>query len=221
MKLISVKSRYLRIVCAILFICISLSLVGCSAFNSTVTTKIDGMKWQVIAKIEELKLCDESGWSVPEGATVYKEQQEIKSYKTVGYVTKYRTEEYQEHVGYYLPTWRPRYETRTRTVSYQEPITEPVYATRYYYTIERWVFMKNVELGSGNDQNYDYPEYICSEKQRVKDIKYQYLVHLECDKSHVSHLVDKAVWENLSVGQEISGEKNQDGQVDVDWNRYR
>ena len=218
MKSISVKRTWLHIACIILLVSFILSLVGCS--NNTVTTKVDGMEWQVLARLEELKLCDESGWSVPEGGVVYKEQQEIKSYKTVGYVTKYRTEEYQEHVGYYLPTWRPRYETRTRTVSYQEPITEPVYATRYYYTIERWVFVKNVELGSGNNQNYDYPEYICSEKQRVKDIKYQYLVHLECDKNHISHVVDKETWDSLSIGLEVIGSKDKYGQIKVDWDNY-
>ena len=218
MKSISVKRIWFHIACIILLVSFILSLVGCS--NNTITTKIDGMEWQVVARLEELKLCDESGWRVPEGGVVYKEQQEIKSYKTVGYVTKYRTEEYQEHVGYYLPTWRPRYEIRTRTVSYQEPIAEPVYATRYYYTIERWVFIKNIELGSGNNQNYDYPEYICSEKQRVKDIKYQYLVHLECDKNYVSHIVDKETLESLSIGLEVTGSKDKYGQIKVDWDNY-
>lgn len=222
MKLISNNGRFCRFVCTILLIFVSMSLLGCNSSNiKTVTTKIDRMEWCVTAEIQHWTACNESGWEVPEGANVYKEQQEIKSYKIIGYETKYRVEEYKELVGYYRPTWRPRYETRTRKVAYQEAITEPIYATKYYYTIEKWVHLKNIELACGNDKNYDYPDYICAENERVYNIEYNYLVHLECDKSHVSHVVDKAVWENLSVGQEISGEKNQYGQVRIDWDGYR
>ena len=71
-----------------------------------------------------------------------------------------------------------------------------------------------------NNQNYDYPEYICSEKQRVKDIKYQYLVHLECDKKHISHVVDKETWDSLSIGLEVIGSKDKYGQIKVDWDNY-
>ena len=110
---------------------------------------------------------------------VYKEQEEIKSYKTIGYETKYKTEKYQEHVGYYLPTWRPKYETRTRTVSYKEPIKEPVYATKYYYTIDRWVHLKNVLLARGYDHNYDYPDYICNENERVNKVEFRYWFNFE------------------------------------------
>ncbi len=219
MKLISNNGSICRFVRTVFLILVCMSLVGCNI--KTVTTKIDSMQWCVSAEIQHWTTCNESGWEVPEGANIYKEQQEIQSYKIIGYETKYRVEEYQELVGYYRPTWRPIYVTSTRKVPYQEAITEPIYATKYYYTIERWVHLKNVELACGNDKNYNYSDYVCAENERVYNIEYKYLVHLECDKSHVSHIVDKTIWENLSVGQEISGEKNQYGQVDVDWNRYR
>ena len=59
--------------------------------------------------------------------------------------------------------------------------------------------------------------WLHGENERVHNVEYKYLVHLECDKSHVSHIVDKDKWESLKVGQEISGEKNQYGQINVDW----
>lgn len=116
----SIKGRFCRLACVIFILLVSLSFAWCnnSKFN-TVKTKIDSLEWRVTAEIQQWKSCDESGWEVPEGTSVYKEQEEIKSYKIVGYETKYSVEEYQDLVGYYRSTWRPRYETRTRTVSYQ------------------------------------------------------------------------------------------------------
>ena len=212
----SLREIVCRFVCIILIFIITLSFIGCND-SKVITTKIDSLEWTATADIQEWKSCDESGWEVPEGAIVYKEQEEIKSYKIVGYETKYRVEEYQELVGYYRPTWRPRYETRARTVAYQEAIKEPVYATKYYYTIDRWVHLKYVELARGYSQDYNYPDYICAENERVCNVEYKYLVHLVCDESHVSHIVDRDKWESLQVGQEISGKKNQYGCIHVDW----
>ena len=61
------------------------------------TVTIDNLSWDATAEIQEWKIAvEESGWELPEGATLIKEKQEAKSYKIVGYETKYRTEEYQE-----------------------------------------------------------------------------------------------------------------------------
>ena len=205
---------FCRFIFVIFILLITLSFAGCDVSKSiTSTAKIASLEWEAIAEIQELKPCDENGWEVPEGAIVYNEQEEIKSYNIVGYETKYRVEEYQELVGYYRPTWRPRYETRTRTVSYQEAIKEPVYATKYYYTIDRWVHLINVQLACGYDQNYNYPDYVCAENERVYNVEYRYLVRLEGEATHTAHIVDKDTWESLQVGQEISVEKNKHGVI--------
>ena len=209
---------FCRFACVIFIILVSLSFAGCDDSKSIIgTAKIASLEWRAIAEIQEWKSCDESGWEVPEGAIVYKEQEEIKSYETVGYETKYRVEEYRELVGYYLPTWRPRYETRTREVSYKEAIKEPVYATKYYYTINRWVHLKNVLLACGYDKDYNYPDYVCAENERVHNVEYEYWVKFECEESYIYHTVDRETWESLQVGQEISVEKNQYGISRVDW----
>ena len=209
---------FCKFACIIFIILVSLSFAGCDDSKIiTCTAKIDSLEWRAIAEIQEWKACDESGWEVPEGAIVYKEQEEIKSYKIVGYETKYRVEEYQELVGYIPRIWRPIYETRTRRVPYQEAIKEPVYATKYYYTIDRWVHLEYVLLACGYDQDYNYPDYVCAENERVHNVEYEYLVKFECDESHISHTVDRDTWESLQVGQEISVEKNQYGVIHVDW----
>lgn len=209
---------FCKFTCIAFILLIILSFTGCDGSKIiTNTTKIDSLEWTATAEIQEWKTCDESGWETSENAVIYKEQEEIKSYKIVGYETKYRIETYQELVGYYRPTWKPRYETKTRTVSYQEPIKEPVYATKYYYTIDRWVHLKYVRLTSGFDKNYYYPEYNCSENERVANVEYKYLVNFNFDGRDVAYVVDKEQWESLQVGQEISVEKNQYGVIRVDW----
>jgi hypothetical protein len=209
---------FCRFACVILFFLVSLSFTGCDDSKIlTGTTKIDSLEWMVIAEIQELRPCDDSGWEIPDGAVVYDEKEEIKSYKIVGYETKYKTEKYQELIGYYLPTWRPRYETRTRQVSYQEAIKEPIYATKYYYTIDRWVHSINVQLARGYTHDYSYPDYMCEENERVHNVEYTYLVKFTFDGREISYVVDRNKWESLQIGQEISVEKNQYGVIHVDW----
>ena len=213
----TVKANH-RFACAIFAFIVSLSFTGCNSSKTiTYTTKIDSLEWTAIAEIQEWKTCDESGWEVPEGAVVYKEQEEVKFYKIVGYETKSRTEEYQEKVGYYLPTWRPKYETRTRTISYQEPIKEPVYATKYYYTIERWVHTKNAQLGHGYNKDCSYDEYVCAENERVDCVEETYTVWFKVGDHWQGCYVEKEHWESLQVGQEIAVEKNQYGIIHVNW----
>jgi hypothetical protein len=77
--------------------------------------------------------------------------------------------------------------------------------------------LKHVWLARGYDQDYNYPDYICAENERVHNVEYTYLVHLGCDERHVSHIVDRVKWESLQVGQEISGTKDQYGRIRVEW----
>ena len=210
-----------KVFCFIFAILICISFTGCdNSKDFSGTTTIVDLKWEAVAEIQEWKTCEESGWEVPDTASVYKEQEEIKSYKIVGYKTKYKTEEYQEKIGYYLPTWRPRYETRTRQVPYQESIKEPVYATKYYYMIDKWVHAKNVIIDSGNDKNYEYQEYTCKDNEKVNSIKYDYWVKFDLEGKNISYTVSKEVWETLKVGQEVPVIKNEFGAVHIDWNNF-
>ena len=127
-------------------------------------------------------------------------------------------EEYEELVGFYLPIWRPRYETRTRKVSYKEAIKEPIYATKYYYTIDKWVAREvKIQLATGNTTDYSYPEYICNENERIANVEYTYLAKFEFNGREVSYVVDKDKWETLKVGQEIYVEEK-DYKLTINWN---
>ena len=207
-----------RVVLLILAL-LTVVLSGCGANPEeyyTASMPIDHLEWKAIAKVQELQPFDESGWTVPEGAVVYKTQEEVKTHKVVGYTTKYRTEEYQEKVGYYLPTWRPRYETRTRKVAYEEPVLEPVYATKYYYTIERWV-NREVVLGEGRDSVCEYAEYECDEGERVDSVEEQYTVWFAINGHWQGLYVEKEQWDTLLAGQEVTVERTKYGIRQILW----
>ena len=207
-----------RVVLLILAL-LTVVLSGCGANPEeyyTTTMPIDHLEWKAIAKVQELQPFEESGWTVPEGAVVYKTQEEVKTHKVVGYTTKYRTEEYQEKVGYYLPTWRPRYETHTRKVAYEEPVLEPVYATKYYYTIERWV-NRDVVLSEGRNSVCEYAEYECAEGERVDSVEEQYTVWFAINGHWQGLYVEKEQWETLQKGQEVTVERNQYGIRQILW----
>ena len=197
-------------------------LSGCdNSINNIMakTVTIDSLSWDATAEIQEWKIAvEESGWELPDGATLIQEKQEAKSYKIVGYETKYRTEEYQEKVGYILPTWRPRYETRTRKVSYQVPKREAILATKYYYTIDKWVHKKYVHLAEGYTNDYTVPAYNCKENEQVGEIKYKYLVHFTFDGENVAYVVDKEFWESLNIGHQIRVYEDNNYKLHIDWN---
>ena len=194
------------------------TLSGCHTKTSEKSVTIDNLSWRGIAEIQEYKTVEESGWELPDDAILLEAKQEVKSYKLVGYETKYRTEEYQEAIRYNPVTRRYIYETRTREVPYQEPITEPIYATKYYYTIDKWVHQKHVLLAEGYTKDYTVPEYKCQDHERISDIKYTYLVHFVFDGKDIAYVVDKEFWETLSIGHEIKVWEDEKYRLHIDWN---
>ena len=209
--------RKLIISIFLLSICICI-LSGCNTQCIPQTITIDNLSWRATADIQEWKTdVEESGWELPEGSKLIEEKQEIKSYKIIGYETKYKTEEYQEPIRYLPWIRRYIYETRTRTVSYQVPIEEPIYATKYYYTIDKWVHLKNVLLKEGYDANYELPDYECLENQQIAEVSYKYLVHFTFDGEDIAYVVDKDFWETLSIGHQIKVYKDKNYKLHIDW----
>lgn len=123
--------------------------------------------WERSISVEEYKLCHENDWSVPYGAKITHQQEEIHHYDQVldHYETKTRTVTEQVFDGYdtsYIDLgngqasveYTPRYRTECKTETYQDPVYEdvPVYRIKYYYDIGRWIYDKSL-VTSGNDQD--------------------------------------------------------------------
>ena len=183
---------------------------------------VDGFQWERSLEVEIYKAVEESDWSIPSGGRLLYQKQEVRSYRQVldHYETKTKT--YTEQVFDHYETYytykdngngtfteqshqRPVYRTETRTETYQEPVyrNEPVYDTKYYYEIERWVHKETLN-SSGTDQTPYYAEYNYKENERegFKTSDYTILVTDEKGKQH-EYDVEYDLWKSLVAGQEV------------------
>lgn len=162
---------------AIVTVIIAVLSVMFFPYKKVVTVK--SFAWERNISLEEYKTVQESDWNVPAGGRVYDEKTEIKSYVSVvdHYETVWETKtrevfDHNETSTTYSDngngtftehtTTTPVYRTETYQESHEEPVyrQDPVYATKYYYDIDKWVDTGNDYPSSGKDHkpywNEDY-----------------------------------------------------------------
>lgn len=133
------------------------------------TTTVTGFKWSRAIEVEEYTLCHESDWNIPVGGRETGRDYRIHHYDHVidHYETKTRTVTEQVLVGYdthYTDlgngqasvSQTPKYETKTRIETYEEPVyrDDPVYRWYYFYDIDRWLHSDWLKT-----ENYDQDPY--------------------------------------------------------------
>ena len=172
----------------LLFVLLALAILGGIIFHCgprNYTADVEWTYWVRQIDIEAWRTVQESAWSVPEGGRVYDRKSEIHHYDQVldHYETRSRTvsesvydgeDTYTSYVNNGDGTFSeetystPRYRTEYHTEYYQEPIyrDEPVYRTKYYYDIERWV-VDRTEESNGVDNEPYWPEYTLAANERT------------------------------------------------------
>lgn len=185
----------------------------------THTGTVTDISWNRTMEIEEYKTVAESDWTIPSGGRMLYSREEIRSYTQVldHYETKTRTvqvlDHYEDYVsghrdlgnGYFeeIISQRPVYVTKTET--YEEPVYKsvPIFDTKYYYEIERWVH-QSYKYTSGKDDTPYWSDYTCAENERfgVKSEKYSIAVSQDDKTYHCD--MDYEVWKTLSIGQTIT-----------------
>ena len=205
----------------ILFICLMVGLFSPKVMDVTVTD----LTWERSIGVETLTTVQENGWSLPSGGRLQYTQQEIKTYEKVldHYETKTRTyteqvlDHYEEYVsghrdlgnGYFeeITSSRPVYRTETRTETYEEPVyrDEPVYATKYYYEIDKWLHSYNsVSKGHKSDEMY-WNEPDLKNKQRESGRTETCYIHFINDKEKTAtYTMNRSEWDTLSVGENVT-----------------
>lgn len=183
------------------------------------TVTVTGFEWARNISIEDLRTVQESDWSVPSGGRVYKEQTELKTYVSVidHYETKTETKSRQV-IDHYDTEYSysdngngtftehtkqvPVYKTEYYEETHQEPVyrQDPVYATKYYYDIDKWFDSGRDYPSSGTDKNpYWNTDYTLAEKERDTDRTEKYTVFYDNGKSDDLKLDD---WLNRNVGDQ-------------------
>jgi len=150
--------------------------------------EVTDMTWQSNIEVEEYKTVRESDWYVPPGGRIVYTRSEISGYETVldhyETVTKSRLVQsgghyehhhsvtysdngdgtFTEHDNSY-DTYVPDYTTEFYTE--KEPVyrDEPIYSTKYYYDIDKWVYKETLKV-TGNDKKPYYDDFIPNNKLR-------------------------------------------------------
>ena len=186
---------------------------------------LSDMTWQRSIGVETLTPCEESDWYLPSGARLKDSRLEIKTYEKVldHYETKTRTyteqvlDHYEEYVsghrdlgnGYFeeITSSRPVYRTETRTETYEEPVyrDEPVYATKYYYEIDKWLHSYNSTSQGHKSEEMYWNEPVLKEKQRESGRTTTcYISFFDEEKEKtVTYTMSQSEWETLNPGDTL------------------
>ena len=217
-KFLSFFNKYKKYIAIGLIICIGIGITSWFLTPSEHKGNIDSFSWSRVIEIEELQTFQESGWSLPAGARLNHTAEEIKEYKKEidYYETKTRQIEKQEIVGYEdyvsghrdlgngqfeeIISKRPIYRTYYETETYQEPVYKqtPIYATKYYYEIDRWTETHKIKT-SENDKNPYWGDVILSYNERQGSKHEYYYIH--CGKYQKD--IPYSEWKNYNINDPV------------------
>lgn len=96
----------------------------------------------------------------------------------------------------------PRYRTEYYTETEQRPVyrDDPVYQTKYYYTIWRWVYNRTETASGINNEPY-WPEYTLAEKERVGEQTKDYSVKGMVKNKEKTYSCSEEIWNILTINK--------------------
>ncbi|MBQ3705876.1 MAG: zinc ribbon domain-containing protein [Clostridia bacterium] len=216
------KSRLpLLLIILALIVGLMMYMNGSSTYGDLQVTEL---AWTRVIPIEQNREFTESGWTVPSGGTLVGQRQEIHHYDQVldhyENVEVQRSRQVLDHYETYytysdngngsfeeVPHQRPVYTTEyyTETVSQPVYVNVPRYATRYTYTIWRWVDSREA-TASGNTHDAYWPETNLAADEREGTNRrevYAFSTVNEKGTAQVWHLAE-ADWQAIDVNQRLT-----------------
>lgn len=198
------------------------------SFPKEIDVTVEQFSWQRDIQMMHYEPVQQEAWGgAPSGAFEVRTAREIRSYKQVlrGYETRTRTVQVQvgteQYVcgkidkgnGYFVDKYcsRPIYENRQET--YEQPVYDqvPVYDTKYYYKIMKWV-KANLLNASAKDHSPKWPnpppqpdpdKWKEGAKQEV------YYIYVREDDGDVhKETIPFERWSKLDIGSSIKAKKS-------------
>ena len=186
------------------------------------------VSWESTINIEAYETVNESDWSVPSGGRLQYKKEEVKSYVSVidhyETVTKTRTVQSGSHTEYdyvdngdgtfkEVPRTVPDYKEETYTE--EEPVyrQDPIFATKYYYEIEKWVQKRKVEK-SGNDHTITWGDTNLASNEREgsrSTICYVYGWFKKGKEKKIK--VSEEMWNKMDKGRRFRVKTNSTGNI--------
>lgn len=180
--------------------------------------EIASLSWERSVEVEESREIQENGWTLPAGAYDVTTRLELYGYNTVldhyenrtrqvavdvfdGYDTSYSYRDLGNGRFEEVENKTPRYRTEYRTENYREPVyrNDPIYQTKYYYYIMRWVTDHYEETSGENDEPY-FAEVQEDSTHRTGDRTERYYV---TDSEGKVYTASYEIWKDLKAGQQV------------------
>ena len=187
---------------------------------------LTGHYWERNINIESYETVNESDWYVPDGGRVQYTREEIKDYEPVldhyETITKTRRVKVGSHIEY-IDNGDGSFDEKTvddygdEEYTEQEPVykDEPIYATKYYYEIERWIPKRTVST-NGYDHNPIWGEVVLADNEREinRGSKYYVFGYYKQGKDKKIK-VNEDMWEKLSGKREYVVKANTTGIIEI------
>lgn len=190
--------------------------------------KVTAKAWQREIAIQTYQWVDDSGWSLPQGAELKETSREIRDYERVldhyetrsrqvpeQYVSGYSTEYRDMGNGYFETYQVPQYSTRYRTEYYDEAVyrNEPIYDTRYYYQIQRWVPSRTVTASGEADTPYWPETALTADTERESDRSERYAIQCQSDKNTYTTELPLSQWQSFNIGDRVNLKVSSGGSI--------
>ena len=212
------KSKIWKFILAPFLFLFALAVIFLFPIKQTWT--VTGFSWEREITVEELQVVKDSNWSVPEGARVYDEEQEIRSYtQQVSHYEEVMVTKSREVLDHYDTEYEyvdngngtftekersvPVYVTEYYDDIERRPvyIDVPVYDTKYYYEYDQWVDVEQY-VTSGTDKNaYWDDSYTLADNQRDERRNEEY--YIVYDKGESLYLTYDE-WMTYNIGDTYS-----------------
>lgn len=184
---------------------------------------VNGFEWSRSIAIEEYQTVEESDWNLPSNARLLYSQEELRGYDKVldHYETVTKTEsrqviDYYETVvvgyrdlgnGYFEEQTRqqPVYKTEYYTVTEQEPVyvDVPIYDTKYYYEIDKWIVIRHVTT-NGTDKKPYWGDTALKADQREGNRSETFkIICTDKDDKTYTYVVNESDWNDINVGDKL------------------
>ena len=185
---------------------------------------VNELSWERCINVERYQTVEENDWYLPSGGRLlytreeYSHSEQVLDHydtKTLQ-VAKERISGYETYVsgyrdlgnGYFeeVTDQRPIYETYYETETYQEPVyrSEPVYRTKYYYEIDKWLYERSVETsGTNNSPYWGNPNLSFDERTSTQSETYMVKgIDIKTEET-ISFSLSLEDWSSLDIGQNL------------------
>lgn len=214
----AIHQNWNKLIIALLCIVAVVGL-GYVLMPKNVELDVSKVMWQSNIKVDILKTFNESDWSVPTGGRVTSTSSEIRSYIDVPdgteTVTKYRSKTVSDGVmtstknlgnGAFQTVTTPKYKTiqEPYTVTQTKYRKEPVWDTKYYYEIDRYVHNRDVMV-TGEDREPYYGELSLADLEKEDSRGKSYSVTGTYKGKENTYDISEEDWKMISDDSTIKG----------------